>query len=133
MIEFFMAMNPPTATAQEKKFNRETGKVYLKSEAKAARGILMAHLAEFRPKDPIIGPVEVEIMWLYKNSEKKDGTWHTAKPDLDNIEKDLLDCMVKMGFFPDDKFISRKITEKRWTTNIPGIYIKVRRLKEGQR
>lgn len=133
MIEFFMPMNPPTATAQEKGINRQTGQVYMKSEARAARGILMAHLAEFRPKEPIKGPLQLEVLWCYKNTEKPDGAWHQSKPDLDNLEKDFLDCLTKMGFIPDDKHISRKITEKRWTNRVPGIYVKIQELEGGGR
>lgn len=129
-IEFFMPMNPPTATAQEKQFNKTTGKVYLKSEARAARGILQAHLAEFRPQDPLTGPIELTVVWAYKNIEKPNGSWHQSKPDLDNIEKDFIDCLVRLRFIPDDKHISRKITEKRWTNEVPGIYVKIQKLEE---
>lgn len=124
-LEFFMAMNPPTATEQQQHFNRKTGKVYKSTEVKAARAKLTAHLAEHKPEQPFDGPLIVKIMWLYYNPDKKDLELHTSKPDLDNIEKGLLDCMTRLGFWKDDKLICIKYSEKRWTNNIPGIAINI--------
>lgn len=129
-IEFYMIMNPPTATAQQKQFNRQTGQVYMKTEAVAARKTLMAHLAEHRPEEPFKGPVKVEIGWCYQNPNKKNGEWHESKPDLDNLEKDLLDCMTKLKFYEDDKHIVHKTSWKRWVTDIPGIFIKIQEAEE---
>lgn len=124
-LKFFMAMNPPTATEQQQHFNKKTGKVYKATEVKAARAKLMAHLAEHKPEKPFTGPTAVTFSWLYYNPDKPNMAWHISKPDLDNIEKGLQDCMTKLGFWTDDKIICMKISQKRWTNKVPGILIEV--------
>lgn len=39
---------------------------------------------------------------------------HTCKPDLDNLEKFLLDCMTGI-FFSDDKKVVKLQSEKKWS------------------
>lgn len=34
---------------------------------------------------------------------QREETPHTKKPDLDNLEKQLLDCMTRMRFWEDDR------------------------------
>lgn len=128
IIEFFMPMEPPTATAQEKGINKKTGAIYLKSAAQSAREKLQAHLWGNIPKEPLSGPVELNAVWLFKTEKHQDGEFHTSKPDLDNLEKDLLDSMTRLKFWSDDKQVAQKNTAKRWTTKVPGIYIKAEEL-----
>lgn len=47
-----------------------------------------------------------------------------TKPDLDNSVKLLQDCMTKLGFWQDDRFVVSLITEKFWA-QVPGIYIRI--------
>lgn len=122
-VKFFMAMNPPTATAQEKGHSTKTGNVYLKPAAKAARQKLMDNLAGFIPDEPLEGPIMLEVAWLFYDETKAEYQWHTNKPDTDNLVKDLKDCMTKLGFWKDDKQVCVEHTEKRWTNTVPGIVI----------
>ena len=52
--EFFMAMIPPTVTAQEHKVMVKNGKpvFYNPPEVKQAREKLTSHLAKFKPSEP---------------------------------------------------------------------------------
>lgn len=122
-----MVMEPPTATAQEKGINKRTGCVYLKSSAKCAREKLTAHLIEHAPEEPLEGPIQLNIVWVFKTEDPKlAGMYRTTKPDLDNLEKDLLDCMTKLGFWKDDSQIALKLTAKRWNVGTPGICIYIK-------
>lgn len=58
----------------------------------------------------------------------KDGSWHTQKPDRDNIEKAVLDGLVRIGAFPDDAQVCAGVTQKRWGSRFGIIVIKVRTL-----
>ena len=55
-MEFFMAMNPPTITHQEKQVHVVNGKpvFYEPDELKATRQKLEAHLGKHVPKDPLL-------------------------------------------------------------------------------
>ena len=42
---------------------------------------------------------------------------HTKAPDLDNILKLTMDCMTKLGFWKDDKFVYSVNAEKYYSSN----------------
>ena len=127
---FFLPMIPPTVTHQEKDITVRNGKpvVYEPAELKAARSKLMAHLASHNPEAPFRGPIRLMVKWLFPMGENhNDGEWKTTKPDTDNLNKLLKDCMTKAGFWKDDAEVCSEIIEKFWAVH-PGIYIVVEEL-----
>ena len=131
MYEFFMPMIPPTATGQEKGLNRKTGAWYEPDDLKAARSKLEANLAGHRPTVPHEGPVRLYVKWCFPIKGKhRDGEWKTSRPDTDNLQKVLKDCMTKLSFWGDDAQVCSEVVEKFWA-RIPGIYVAVESLKEG--
>ena len=132
-MNFFIAMKPPTATAQEKKVRTVKGKpvFYDPPAVKAAREKLTAHLTEHRPEKPMNGPVELRTLWLFPMGKThRHGEWRITKPDTDNLQKLLKDCMTKVGFWKDDAQVVREIAEKRWSDEPSGIYIEINELPE---
>ncbi|MEG0327760.1 MAG: RusA family crossover junction endodeoxyribonuclease [Erysipelothrix sp.] len=131
MTEFFIPMKPPTTTHQQKKVSVVNGKpiFYEPDKLKAARSKLMGHLYEFAPETPMSGPVRLRVMWLYEETQKYErGTYKVTKPDLDNVQKLLLDCMTDLGFWKDDAQVSSMLVEKMYD-KVPGIYIKIEELE----
>ena len=53
----------------------------------------------------------------------------TDKPDTENLNKALVDCMTALDFWADDAQVVSEIIEKFWA-NTPGIYIRVDILQE---
>ncbi|MBE6902906.1 MAG: RusA family crossover junction endodeoxyribonuclease, partial [Ruminococcaceae bacterium] len=47
-----------------------------------------------------------------------------TKPDTDNLNKLLKDCMTKLGFWKDDALVASEIIEKFYG-EIPGVYIRI--------
>ncbi len=125
-IEFFMPMHPPTATHQEKCVRMVKGKpvFYDPPKVQAARSKLTAHLAAHRPQRPMEGTVRLVVKWCFPRKGRPDGAYHTAKPDTDNLQKLLKDCMTAVGFWKDDAQVASEICEKFWA-EAPGIYIAV--------
>ena len=85
-MEFFMAMNPPTITHQEKQVHVVNGKpvFYEPAELKAARQKLEAHLGKHVPDDPIFKGVRLITKWLFpSNGKHGNGEYRTTKPDTD--------------------------------------------------
>ena len=97
VIQFFMPMIPPTVTAQEHAVRVVNGKpvIYDPPKLKAARKKLIAH---------------------------RDGEYKYTKPDTDNLQKLLKDCMTFCGFWQDDALVVSEIVEKFWAEH-PGIWI----------
>lgn len=127
-MEFFIEMNPPTATAQEKQVRICGGKpiFYDPVPVKNAKKMLMNCLAQYRPGFPLTGALELYVIWLFpKRKSHRHGDWRVTRPDTDNLQKLLKDCMTKCGYWRDDAQVAREIAEKRWSDEPTGIYIKI--------
>ena len=129
---------PPTATAQQKgAFVTPGGRIqfFKRRRVLEAERTLAALLAPYRPHAPVTGPVRLVVEWTfpYRKSERKADVRegrelrHTTRPDLDNLEKGLVDTMTTLGFWLDDSQICSKTTRK-FRGPKPGICIEVRPL-----
>jgi Holliday junction resolvase RusA-like endonuclease len=130
MTEFFMAMIPPTATAQEHKVAVRNGKpiFYDPPDVKAAKEKLIANLSKYSLNTPYREGVRLITKWLFPNDGKhKDGEYKISKPDTDNLQKMFKDCMTKLDFWTDDQLVASEICEKFWA-DIPGIYVRIEEL-----
>lgn len=130
MTEFFMAMIPPTTTHQEKQVRVVNGKpvFYEPEDLKAARIKLTAHLGQFVPDKPYQCGVRLITKWCFLNGAHESGSYRITKPDTDNLQKLLKDCMTLVGFWKDDALVASEICEKFWA-EIPGIYIRIEELE----
>ena len=131
-MDFFMAMKPPTATAQEHSVKVVGGKpvFFDPPNVREARELLMGHLCKHKPDKPIEGAVELTVMWLFpKGKSHKHGEWRITKPDTDNLQKMLKDCMTRVGFWNDDAQVVSERVQKRWSAEPTGIYIEIRELE----
>ena len=137
-MQFFLPMKPPTVTHHAKELHAymKGGKpcavLHDSRELKDARAKLHAALAPFAPDKPFGGPVRLLVKWLFPAGEKhRDGEWMTEKPDTENLNKALVDCMTQLGFWADDAQVVSEIIEKFWAKT-PGVYIRVDILQEEQ-
>ena len=129
VIEFFMPMNPPTCTHQEKQGRVVKGKpiFYEPTELKADRRKLTDYLSRHIPQEPCRDGVRLMVKWCFPRGQHKDGSYRITKPDTDNLQKLLKDCMTKCGFWTDDALVASEIVEKFWA-EVPGIYVRVENL-----
>ena len=127
-----MPMVPPTVTAQEHKIMIRNGKpvFYDPPELKAARQKLMDHLAIHRQPEKLTGPLELVATWCFPTDNPKlAGTPKYTRPDTDNLNKMLKDCMTRVGFWEDDAQVCREIIEKFWTpADTAGIFVRITQL-----
>ena len=126
-----MPMIPPTVTAQMHKVTIRNGHpvFYDPPKVKDARTKLMAYLSEHRPQQPYREGVRLIVKWLFPKGKHKNGEYRITKPDTDNLQKLLKDCLTRCGYWQDDALVACEITEKFWS-DIPGIYIKIEELSE---
>ena len=126
---------PPTATAQQKGAFVCGGRVrfYVKKKVRQSENFLAALLSMHVPDVPFSGPVSLTARWEFpwRKSERR-GTVkagvpipHTSRPDLDNLEKNLLDVLTRLNFWTDDSLVVEKFTSKCWGPK-PGIDIIIR-------
>ena len=131
-LEFMIDCVPPTATAQQKGAFVLGGRVrfYTKAKVRQAENLLAALLKPYVPPEPFAQPVSLYVRWTfpYRKSERKGVTNagkpvpHTSRPDLDNLEKSLLDVMTALRFWTDDSLVFSKTTVKLWGSR-PGIEV----------
>lgn len=129
--EFFMPMIPPTCTYQEKKVAVIKGKpvFYDPPEVNQARLKLCGHLAKHKPEKSYDCGVRLVSKWCFPKGNHRQGEYRITKPDTDNIQKLLKDCMTAVGFWKDDALVASEIIEKFWA-DPPGIYIRILELTE---
>ena len=127
MMNFKLKMKPPTITAQEHQVTVKNGKpiFYDPPKLKNAKQDLLGHLYQYQPKEPYNEAVILSVQWLFQSPLHHDGEWKTTKPDTDNLQKLLKDCMTRVGFWNNDALVVREVVEKRWVRNAPGIVISI--------
>jgi crossover junction endodeoxyribonuclease RusA len=70
------------------------------------------------------------VLWLFpKGKSHKAGEWRVTRPDTDNLEKMLKDCMTRCGFWKDDAQVVREHVEKKWSEDPVGIEIEITELE----
>lgn len=124
-VEIFLPMEPPTCTHQEKRVRVVKGKpvMYEPAKVKAARQKLLAAVAQYTPERPLEGAVMLQVKWCFPRGRHRDGSYRVTKPDTDNLQKLLKDCLTDARWWKDDAQVACEIVEKFWA-EVPGIYIR---------
>ena len=124
-----MAMEPPTVTHQEHKVTVVNGRpvFYDPPELKVAKEKLIGNLYKHRIMEPYKTGIRLITKWCFPKHNHENGEYRITKPDTDNLQKMLKDCMTKVGFWKDDALVASEITEKFWADQ-PGIYIRIEEL-----
>lgn len=131
---FFMAMQPPTATHQQKQVRVVKGKpiFFEPDNVKRARGKLKDYLAGHVPDEPFDKALHVAVKWFFPTDQKQysDGQWKTTTPDTHNLNKLLFDVMTDLKYWTDDSIVTSELIQKFWVkTSPPGIYIEIKELE----
>ena len=124
-------MIPPTRTEQQHRVYFRNGRAMFARDPKLleAREQLANGVEQYIPDKPFTEPLAVSIFWVfpYKKSEKKSNIGQVipkdTRPDIDNLNKNLLDVMNEK-FWLDDSQVVRFTSAKAWYKE-PGIFIKI--------
>lgn len=129
-LKFFLPMNPPRTTAQQKRVAvSKSGKQvrYEGDTLKDAHAKLKAYLAPHRPVQPMDGPIRLMVKWCFPDGSlaHANGEYKITRPDTDNLQKLLKDVMTDCRYWHDDAQVASEIAEKFWVRGCPGIYVEV--------
>lgn len=131
ILRFFLPMNPPTKTAQQKRWKCVNGKpiAYQSAELKAAYMKLRDGVARFKPEEKIRDSIQLLVQWGFPADKKHPaGSWRKGKPDTDNLQKMLKDVMTEAGFWEDDCLVVSETVQKFYV-DTPGIYIAIAKVE----
>lgn len=132
MIAFTIPGDPPTATAQQKGRSSKTGAWYKTPELRDAEQKYMAYAAQARPPEPITGPVQLHVVFMFDHRGRhKDGEAKTTRPDTDNMVKLLKDVLTRCGFWKDDAQVYDERVLKVWSSQ-PGTVVIVEDMSEDE-
>lgn len=132
ILRFFLPINPPTKTAQQKRWKCVNGKpiCYQSKELKEAYMLLRDGVALFKPKEKIKDSIHLLTQWRFPADKKHPaGSWRKTKPDTDNLQKMLKDVMTEAGFWEDDCLVVSETVQKFYV-DTPGIYIVIAKANE---
>lgn len=119
-ITCWLDIKPPKTTAQEKQVTFRHGRpiFYEPARLKQAKALLIQELAKHAPAEPITGPCRLTVIWIFKSPKRKyrrELELKITKPDTDNLDKMLKDCLTKTGYWQDDALCAIEHIEKRWS------------------
>lgn len=127
LIEFTIPIIP---TAQMRPRARRMGKhasIHKAPQQERNEEQIMGLLARYRPRQPFLFPVEVVInaylpiprSWSgkRKHAAADSQILPTTTPDLDNLIKNILDCMTVLSFWRDDSQVVKIMATKSYSNN----------------
>ena len=79
------------------------------------------------PDKPVDTACRLLAKWYWPTDKHHSRGYRTTKPDTDNLQKLLKDCMTAAGFWKDDALVVEEMAGKYWD-NLPGIYIRIEEL-----
>lgn len=89
--------------------------VYRDKRLEAAREELLEELKQYRNMDTLEGPIYLKVIYGFPTADpKKIGTWKITRPDTDNLQKMLKDCMTEAGYWKDDAQVVMEEVIKIW-------------------
>jgi Holliday junction resolvase RusA-like endonuclease len=90
-------------------------RMYDAGTAEGWKGLIAVAAREHIPAKPLEGPLNVSIKFFFERPKSHYRTgkhsgelrpdapiWHASKPDRDNAEKAVLDCLTTIGMWKDD-------------------------------
>ena len=115
-ICFFHQFEPPTTTFQARNSQwRPT------PAARKALAIWQAVLEQYTPAEPLKGAIRLEVQFIFPGERVQ--TIRTAKPDLDNLLKGVLDICTRLGYWQDDAQVAA-IDVRKMDSPMPGIFFR---------
>ena len=136
---FFVEGSPrpqprPRATSFRARDGQHRARVYNAPSADEWKARVIAQARPYRPARPIRGPLTVHLTFcmprpgrLQRRKDPDGPIPHAVKPDKDNLEKAIFDCLTDDGWWEDDAQIYAGQTEKWYAAKgeKPGVWIEI--------
>ncbi len=134
----FRAYGDPKGQPRPRAFSRGgMTRVYDPGTAEGWKSQIASAALPHKPAQ-IEGPIHVTLRFFFRRPKGHSGakglkpsapTYHTAKPDADNLAKAVLDCITQLGFWKDDSQVACLDVIKRYSDAEPFCEITIRSLE----
>lgn len=107
----FFVHGDPKGQPRPRGFKNKSGqvRVYDPGTAEGWKSAIAAAATSVLPAEPLTCPIRLELIFylkrparLCKKSINPTPTWATSKPDIDNLEKAVLDALTTIRMWSDD-------------------------------
>lgn len=110
----FRVYGEPKAQPRPRAFAKKIGstftaRVYDAGTAEEWKGLIALEVRGLLPPVPLEGPIRLDATFLFdrpkrllRKRDPDERIPHVAKPDRDNLEKALLDCLTQLRLLVDD-------------------------------
>ena len=117
-------------------------RMYEAGTAEGWKGQILLAVKPYLPGEPAKGAFKVNCRFLFhrpKNHYRANGKlkdwaprYHTTKPDRDNLDKAVLDCLTQLGIWEDDKQVVTGNLQKEYVAenaSRPGMFLEIVEVK----
>jgi len=125
-IQFTIPITPSAQMRARSTARGGFARTYKHPEQRRHEEQLMPLLVQHRPLEPFTGPLSLTVMAFLPIPGSKPKWWHDAaqngallpvtKPDLDNLVKNIKDCMQTVGFYANDSQVVEVVAQKLYST-----------------
>ncbi len=143
-IQFFVEGIPKAQPRPRAAHHKGHTRVFDPGTAEGWKGRIAMEAVGYRPESPHLGAVSIELTFRMPRPKSHFGTGknngklkdsspfkHLSKPDIDNLEKAVLDELTMLGFWRDDSQITDMASRKRYTKGKSGVDISIDMLDSG--
>lgn len=136
IIQFFVPGNPQ-ALKRHRTYGMKTKKGYIVRQvdpSKETKQDFLAMCLNHRPEKPIDKNIKMDLAFHFSRPKShlnakglpKVGapSYHTSRPDIDNLEKLVMDAL-NGTFYKDDSQVCVKRSIKMYTSETPGVHVKI--------
>lgn len=128
-IRFFVAGDPQGQPRHRSAILKTRTGAKLHNYAKITKFFMRVVRAakQVAPAKPFTGPVTLGMVFGFTGSKEQGAAYadHTAKPDIDNLVKGVMDAMTRAKFWQDDCQVCNVAAFKRYVSKNPGVQISV--------
>jgi len=134
-IAVFDVQGEPKGQPRPRAFSRGGhASVYDPGTAEGWKGAVALAAKPFLPPSPLDCPLRLTVAFFFPRPKRlmraKDPEGalpHTARPDLDNAIKAIMDCLTQIGMWHDDALVYSTVVEKYYCAKgqRPGAVIQV--------
>lgn len=137
-IQFFVEGIPKPQPRPRAAHVKGHARVFDPGTAEGWKGRIAMEAVNHRPEISHLGAVSVELTFRMPRPKSHFGTGknegklkdsapfkHLGTPDIDNLEKAVLDELTMLGFWRDDSQITDLAGRKRYTKGRPGVDISI--------